>query len=61
MTFTKEYWIENSRPNKLRKTDKCASPQCNVEVFGEQFYCDSCKDRMKKSVYGNYIEVIQDW
>ena len=48
MTFTKEYWIENSRPNKLRKTDKCAIPQCNAQVFGDQFYCDNCKDRMKK-------------
>tara|TARA_Y100000310_G_scaffold121755_1_gene120474 strand:+ start:268 stop:447 length:180 start_codon:yes stop_codon:yes gene_type:complete len=59
MTFTSEYW-KNYRKSK-RQTDKCAIPQCNAQVFGDQFYCDYCKDRMQKSVYGDYFEVKEDW
>ena len=59
MTFTSEYW-DNYRKQK-RQTDKCANPFCNEQIFGNQFYCNYHTIQMKKSVYGNYFEVMQDW
>ena len=56
MTFTSEYW-KNYRKQK-RQT---ANPFCNEQIFGNQFYCNYHTIQMKKSVYGNYFEVMQDW
>jgi len=36
------------------ESDKCANPYCNGQILENQFYCDWCKKRLKKSIYCDY-------
>ena len=37
-------------PNIFVESDKCANPYCNGQILENQFYCNWCKKRLKKSV-----------